>query len=347
MLLGDIAGSCCQIARSDLIATNALGGAVPGPARLSGYKPGHPLGAGSARTLHASLGAMSASQVAVVHHFTVDVEEYFQVAAFESVIPRYSWGRFESRVRVGVTRLLELLARHSAAATFFVLGWLADRHPNVVREITAAGHEIASHGWDHRRVSQQTVAQFRSSVRDTKRLLEDITGAPVVGFRAPNFSIVPGCEWALDILIEEGYRYDSSLFPIRRRGYGYPNGQRDPHVLTRMVGTLAEVPPAVLSRWGLVVPAGGGAYFRILPYRVVQVALRDCERRSCPGTFYIHPWELDSGQPRVTVPLATRLRHYTGLGRVTARLDRLLRQFRFGPIGNTVTALLGPRHERD
>lgn len=285
---------------------------------------------------------MNSSRVLAVHHFTVDVEEYFQVSAFEPVIPRESWERFESRVERGVARLLELLTRHGVTGTFFILGCVAERHPDVVRDIAAAGHEIASHGWDHRRVTQQTPREFRTSVRDTKRLLEDLVRAPVIGFRAPSFSIVPGHEWALDILLEEGYRYDSSLFPVRRRGYGYPSGRRDPHVLTRPAGTLAEVPPAVLRRWGVAVPAGGGASFRILPYGLVRSALRDCERRRHPGTFYIHPWELDTGQPRLNVPLSARLRHYTGLGRVQAKLERLLCEFRFGPIGDTTATLLSP-----
>ena len=286
------------------------------------------------------LGAMTSCQAVTAHHFTVDVEEYFQVSAFEAVVLRETWKARESRVAESVARLLELLTRHGAGATFFILGWVAERHPGLVREIAAAGHEIASHGWDHRRVTEQTPGEFRTSVQRTKRLLEDLTGVRVVGFRAPSFSIVPGREWALDILLEERYEYDSSLFPVRRHGYGYPNGLRDPHVLTRPAGMLAEIPPAVLWRWGVAVPAGGGAYFRILPYRLVRSALHDCERRRCPGTFYIHPWELDVGQPRLNVPLSTWFRHYTGLGRVPARLERLLREFRFGPIGDTVATLL-------
>jgi len=287
-------------------------------------------------------GGLNALPAVTAHHFTVDVEEYFQVSAFEAIVPRATWERRESRVARSVARVLELLARHGAGATFFILGWVAERHAEVVREIAGAGHEVASHGWDHRRVTQQTPDEFRISVRRTKRLLEDIAGVPVVGFRAPSFSIVPGQEWALDVLIEEGYCYDSSLFPVRRQGYGYPNGLRDPHVLTRPAGALVEVPPAVLWRWGVALPAGGGAYFRILPYRLIRSALRDCERRRRPGTFYMHPWELDFGQPRLNVGLSTWLRHYTGLGRIQARLERLLREFRFGPIGATVTTLLSP-----
>ncbi len=286
----------------------------------------------------------------IAHHFTVDLEEYFQVSAFASRVARGDWGRFESRVTREVGRLLELLARHNARATFFVLGWVAQRHAALIRAIVRAGHEIASHGWDHARVTDQTRSQFRESVRRTKNVLEAITGASVLGFRAPSFSIVPGREWALDILVEEGYRYDSSLFPVRRPGgdYGYPGGWPDPHWLARGTGRLAEIPPTTLRWCGLRLPAGGGAYFRLLPYGLVRTALRQCERRGVPGTFYIHPWELDPAQPRLRVSWLTRVRHYGGLRRTAQRLDRLLTDFRFTAVRDTVAALsaagLPPEH---
>ncbi|HXH63701.1 MAG TPA: XrtA system polysaccharide deacetylase [Gemmatimonadales bacterium] len=275
------------------------------------------------------------------HHFTVDVEEYFQVSAFEAHVPRADWEHLPRRLSQSVRRLLELLGTAEVRGTFFVLGWIARRQPDVVREIARAGHEIASHGWDHRRVTEQTPAEFRDSVRRSRRELEDLTGDHVVGFRAPSFSIVPGCEWALDVLAEEGYRYDSSLFPVKRPGgkYGYPGGGRDPHWLVRTSGPLAELPPATLDFWGMRLPAGGGAYFRLFPYGLVQAALRDCQHRGVPGTFYIHPWELDAAQPRFPVPWSTRIRHYGGLGRTDARLDRLLREFRFTTMASTVATL--------
>jgi polysaccharide deacetylase family protein (PEP-CTERM system associated) len=281
----------------------------------------------------------SAPRAAPAHHFTVDVEEYFQVSAFETVVRPEAWDRFESRVAQGVDRLLELLASHGAAGTFFVLGWLAGRYPELVRRIAVAGHEIASHGWDHRRVTDQSTEAFRTSVHRTKHTLEQLTGAPVVGFRAPNFSIIPGLEWAFDILIEEGYGYDSSLFPAWRSGSGYRSSPRDPYWLERPAGRLAELPPATLRRLGLTMPAGGGAYFRLLPYGFVTAALRDCERRGVPATFYIHPWEVDPAQPRVDVPWLTRLRHYGGLNGTLPRLRRLLGEFCFAPIGATVAKL--------
>lgn len=276
----------------------------------------------------------------IAHHFTVDVEEYFQVSAFERSVPRASWDRLESRVAQGVARLLDLLARYEARATFFVLGWVAARRPGVVRLIAHEGHEVASHGWDHLRVTQQTPRAFRTSARRTKELLQDLTGAEVLGFRAPSFSIVPGREWALDVLIEEGYRYDSSLFPIRRPGYGYPGGRRDLHVLGRPAGRLIEVPPATWSCLGVRVPAGGGAYFRLLPYALVRAAFRAAERRGVPATFYIHPWELDAAQPRLPASWATRVRHYGGLERTLPRLERLLGEFRFTAVADTVAARL-------
>jgi polysaccharide deacetylase family protein (PEP-CTERM system associated) len=274
-----------------------------------------------------------------IHHFSVDVEEYFHVSAFERLVRYADWDGYESRVNDSVARLLDLLARRQTRATFFVLGWVAERHPGLVRRIAATGHEIASHGWDHARVTSQSPLAFRDSIRRTKIFLEDLAGAPVVGFRAPSFSIVPGKEWALDVLLEEGYRYDSSLFPVRRNGYGYAAGRRDPHWLERPTGRLAEVPPATLRRWGAQLPAGGGAYFRLLPYSVVRTALRDCERRGVPGTFYIHPWEVDPEQPRIDVPWLTRVRHYGGLERTLPRLERLLGEFRFTAIVDTVTRL--------
>lgn len=272
------------------------------------------------------------------HHFTVDVEEYFQVSAFETRVDRAHWDGFESRIADGVGVLLDLLARGGARATFFVLGWIAERHPSVVRAIADAGHEIASHGWLHRRITRQEPHEFRASARHSKRLLEDLTGTPVSGFRAPSFSIVPGREWALDILIEEGYRYDSSLFPVRRPGYGYPHADRDPHWLVRPAGRLLELPPATLRFAGVNVPAAGGAYFRLLPYRLVRHAFERAERRGAPATFYIHPWELDPDQPRIDVPLPTRLRHYGGIAGTRGRLSRLLGEFDFGAIADTIGA---------
>ena len=266
------------------------------------------------------------------HIFTADVEEYFHASALEPYVSRASWSRRESRVGLGVFRLLQLLADHRASGTFFVLGWVAHRLPDLVREIAAAGHEIASHGWDHRRVTEQTPAEFRDSVRRTRQALEDVTGTRIIGFRAPSFSITPGHEWALDVLIEEGYRYDSSLFPVRRVGYGYAGGRRDPHWLHRPAGWLAELPPATLRVWRINLPAAGGAYLRLLPPVLVHAALREAAERGVPGVVYIHPWELDPDQPRLPASPLTRVRHYAGLRRTGQRLARVLSTFRFTSI---------------
>lgn len=275
----------------------------------------------------------------IFHHFTVDVEEYFQVSALEPYAPRDQWDHLPRRLEVGLRLLLDLLSEHDALGTFFVLGWVAERAPRLVREIVERGHEVASHGSDHRRVTTISREEFRESVRSSKRVLEDVTGKEVHGYRAPSFSIIRGGEWALDILVQEKYRYDSSLFPVRRRGYGFVGGGRDPYRLTLPSGTLDEVPPATVNVGRAVFPAAGGAYFRHLPYILVHSALAAAERRGVPGTFYIHPWELDPGQPKLAVPLLTRMRHYGGLTRTVPRLRRLLSSFRFQPIAVTLGLL--------
>lgn len=275
--------------------------------------------------------------MAIRHFFTVDVEEYFQVAALAPWIPMERWESFESRVELQIDRLLELLARYDARGTFFTVGWVAQRHPTMIRAIVAAGHELASHSWDHRKVTAQSPMEFRESIRRTKGTLEDLGGRQVIGFRAPSYSIVRGTEWSLDLLLEEGHRYDSSLFPVRRRGYGYAGGTRDPYWLDRPAGRLAEIPPATLRVGSMTLPAAGGAYFRLLPSGFVRSALRSAAARSVPATFYIHPWEYDPGQPRVAVRTLARLRHYGGMAGVWTRLERLLRDFRFGAIATALS----------
>lgn len=263
------------------------------------------------------------------HHFTVDVEEYFQVSAFERIVRRAVWHEQTTRLRPSMTRLLDVLEENSVRGTFFVLGWIGRRYPSVVVDIASRGHEVASHGWGHRRVTDLTIEEFARSVRESKHCLEDIVGKPVVGYRAPSFSIVPGTEWALDVLIESGYLYDSSLFPISRSGYGYPGGGTKPYWLTRAGGRLAEFPPATWRFGAWNVPAAGGGYFRIFPYGLTRRSFIESSQAGYPGTFYIHPWEIDPAQPRLRVPLATRFRHYTGLHRTVPRLQKLLSEFRF------------------
>jgi polysaccharide deacetylase family protein (PEP-CTERM system associated) len=277
---------------------------------------------------------MSSAPLPTSHFFSVDVEEYFQVKALESVVRRDEWLSRPSRVAHSIDALLSTLERHGARGTFFVLGWLAKHRPEVVLAIADAGHEIGSHGFWHERVTSLDRDAFREDIRSSKRLLEDLLGAAVVGYRAPNFSIIPGCEWAFDVLLEEGYRYDSSLFPIRRRGYGYPAAQRVPHLIHRPRGWLAEFPLATTSILAYPVPAAGGGYLRQFPYAVIRRAFREASDRGEPATFYIHPWEIDPGQPRLPVSSLNRIRHYRGLDGALSRIERLLEEFRFGTIGS-------------
>ena len=271
------------------------------------------------------------------HFFTVDVEEYFQVSAFEDLLPRSQWSTLPSRVEANVDQMLDLLADFGVTATFFTLGWVAHRYPQVVRALAAADHEIASHGWWHQRVTTLSPAQFREDVRSAKRELEDQSGREVIGYRAPSFSIVPGCEWAFDVLLEEGYRYDSSLFPVRRRGYGYESAPPLPHVIRCGSGDLCEFPLATTQIRGMRVPAAGGGYLRHFPFGVIKRAFDEHTAAGIPATFYIHPWEIDALQPRITAPLLTRVRHYRNLHRTLPRLRELLGAFRFTSIASRVT----------
>lgn len=263
------------------------------------------------------------------HFFSVDVEEYFQVSAFESHVDRETWERLPSRVERNVEALLELLARHDVRGTFFTVGWVARRHPWMIRRIVAAGHELASHTFWHRRVNTQAPAEFRDDVRQAREVLENISGQRVYGFRAPSFSILPGMDWALDVLLEEGYRYDSSTFPIRRPGYGNPGAPTMPYLIRRPGGDLLELPLATTSFMGMRLPAAGGAYLRQLPLGLVRRALREHERLRRPAMFYVHPWEIDPEQPRIDVGWLTGVRHYRGLDRTLGRIEQLLREFRF------------------
>jgi len=263
------------------------------------------------------------------HVFSVDVEEYFQVGAFERVIEPGAWDSMPTRLAGPIFLLLDLLARFGARGTFFTLGWIAARYPEIVQRIAAAGHEIGSHGWSHRRVTGLSPSDFRDEVRRSKAVLEDLIGRPVLGFRAPNFSIGPRNEWAFDVLIEEGYSYDSSVFPIRRPDYGDPDAPTEPHLIQRPGGTLIELPLTTTMVLGARLPAAGGAYLRHLPYALIRRAFREQQNRGVPGVFYIHPWELDPDQPRLQVTRLTSLRHYGGLHRSSPRIERLLKEFQF------------------
>ena len=276
---------------------------------------------------------MGAVPGGIVNAMTVDVEDYFQVSAFDRIVSRASWGERESRVAANTRRLLELFDESGVRATFFVLGWVADRAPELVREIAAAGHEIACHGYNHQLLYTLTPKQFREDVREARSALEQIAGCQVVGFRAPSYSVTTSTLWALDILIEEGYLYDASIFPVHHDRYGIPDAPRHPHMLKRPVGTLLEIPASTVRLGGVNLPIAGGGYFRLLPYAWTRWGISRVNRvEREPVIFYMHPWEIDPGQPRLAVGKGTRMRHYGGLGRTTDRLRRLLRDFRFDSI---------------
>jgi polysaccharide deacetylase family protein (PEP-CTERM system associated) len=272
-----------------------------------------------------------ASAASIVNALTVDVEDYFQVSALAPYIGREQWDGIACRVERNVDFILELFARFDARATFFTLGWVAQRYPALVRRIADAGHEVASHGFAHRRATEQSPAEFLEDIRLARALLEDIVGAPVVGYRAPSFSVGPANAWAFDCIAEAGYRYSSSVYPIRHDHYGVPDGSRFPY---RSTGSLMELPIATVRVCGSNWPAGGGGYFRLLPYRVSRWSLgRINARDGQPAVFYFHPWELDPRQPRVAgVDMRTRFRHYVNLRRMAPRLERLLSDFRWSSI---------------
>jgi len=275
------------------------------------------------------------------HHLTVDVEEYFNASAMEPYLPRSRWDGLDRKAPELVGRLLDLLGEAGVRGTFFVLGWLASREPGMVRAIVSSGHEVASHGWHHERVSGLSPEAFREDVRRARDTLQNLTGAPVVGYRAPSFSIVPGVEWALDVLLEEGFRYDSSMYPVRvHPGYGYPEAPPDPHVLERPSGVLVEIPPATLKLGPLVLPAAGGAYLRFFPLALIRSALKSASSRGVPATLYIHPWETDTTLPRFQAPWKTQLRMRGGIGSVSGKLAALTRDFSFRPMVETVEELL-------
>jgi polysaccharide deacetylase family protein (PEP-CTERM system associated) len=278
----------------------------------------------------------------IAHHFTVDVEEYFHPTAMAPHFPMAGWDGLARRTPVVVPRILDLLARHDVRGTFFVVGWLAEREPDVVRAIASAGHEVASHGYEHELVGRLGPEGFRASVRRSRSVLEDIGGARVAGYRAPSFSIVPGLEWAFDVLLEEGYRYDASLFPVTQHPtYGYPAAPHDPHWIERPSGRLAEFPATTARLLGTSVPASGGAYFRLLSYELVRLGLRQAAGRGAPGMFYTHPWEVDTWAPTVDAPWLQRVRTFAGRAQCRERMDRLLRAFRFERIDRTLEAMAG------
>ena len=267
----------------------------------------------------------------VVHHFSVDLEEYFHPTALAPHYPMAEWDTLERRSPRVIPKILDLLAEHEVRGTFFTLGWLAEREPAMLRRISNAGHEIASHGYDHQLVGQLGPEEFRKSVRRTKAVLEDVSGQEVIGYRAPSFSILPGMEWAFDILLEERYRYDASLFPITQHPtYGYPDAEKDPYWIERPSGWLAEFPSTTAQVLGRTLPASGGAYFRLLPYELVRLGMKQAESRGASGMFYTHPWEMDGWAPDVAASKLQMWRTFARRQGTWGRMTRLFGEFRFG-----------------
>lgn len=265
----------------------------------------------------------------ITNALTVDVEDYFQVSAFAPFIERSDWDMRECRVERNVDRILALLDAHDTHATFFTLGWIAERYPALVQRIVAGGHELASHGFGHERVSDLSEVDFFNDIHRAKALLEDIGGTQVQGYRAPSFSIGAGNLWALDTLERAGYRYSSSIYPIRHDHYGMPDAPRFAHQVRK---GLIEVPPTTLRMFNRNLPSSGGGYFRLFPYPLSRWMLREVHRQDRePAVFYFHPWEVDVEQPRVDgIDFKTRFRHYVNIGRMEQRLGHLLRDFRWG-----------------
>jgi len=263
---------------------------------------------------------------------TVDVEDYFQVSAFERYIPREEWDKKECRIEANVERILHRFSDANVKATFFTLGWVAERYPKMMMRIIEQGHEVASHGWAHVRVTQQTPDEFRQDVIRTKHLLEDVTGEAILGYRAASYSIGASNLWALDVLNQTGHKYSSSIFPIKHDLYGMPEAPRfayHPHD-----DEFIEFPVTTIRMGEKNLPCGGGGWFRLVPYAGMRWAMKRVNRLdNQPVIFYFHPWEIDPDQPRQPgLDAKTRFRHYLNLNRMEARLTRLLSDFQWAPM---------------
>jgi len=269
------------------------------------------------------------------NYLTIDVEDYFHVSAFDDVIQPGDWSRCESRVVRNTRNVLRILNDVNVKATFFVMGWVAEKHPEIIKDILQHGHEIGCHSYLHRKVYELSPAEFRKDTRKAKEILEKITNTEVVGYRAPSYSITKNSLWALNILEEEGFLYDSSVFPIYHDIYGIPDAPRFKY--TWPENKLTEFPISTAKVLGRNFPVAGGGYFRLLPYWLTRKLLHQInEKEKQPFIFYLHPWEIDPGQPRIKgARFLSKFRHYNNLTKTTERFKRLLGEFQFGPIGNS------------
>lgn len=269
------------------------------------------------------------------HVLSFDVEEHFQVSAFWSDARRQQWDRLESRVEHNTIRLMELLAHAGTKATFFVLGWVAERHPELIKVLSKQGHEIASHGYGHELVTNQTEGEFREDVRRSKHILEDLSGKKVFGYRAPSFSITDQTPWALAVLAEEGYLYDSSIYARLQRSEKVWGASSVREIITP-TGNIFEIALPTANLWGIQLPIAGGGYFRLFPYSASRMFLKQFEKTGNQFVMYLHPWEIDPDQPRMDGPLVSQFRHYLNLKRTEQRLKYLLRDFAFAPVVETI-----------
>lgn len=277
-----------------------------------------------------------------VHALSFDVEEHFQVANFADRFPRERWDLEASRVEDNVDVILDLCSRHRVQATFFTLGWVAERHKAMIRRIVDAGHELASHGYDHQFVYHLGERGFREDIQKTKQILEDAGGVEVIGFRASTFTITEKTPWALDLLAETGHRYDASIFPVRHPAYGVPSAPRNIHKKALASGrSMIEFPPLTLRYFGRNYGAGGGGYFRLFPYAYTAHAFRRAGREGLRGSLYLHPWEFDPEQPRVDVSFLKRVRHYRNITNTLRRLERLITEFQFTTMRGAIELELG------
>lgn len=271
---------------------------------------------------------------------TVDLEDWHQ--SILTILPG-EWGNYEKRVEYSTLKLLNILEQSRSKATFFILGRVAFDHPDLVREIYARGHEIGSHGYYHRPVYEQTKQDFSKDLERSVRVLESITGEQVTAYRAPWFSITLKSLWALDILVEHGIKYDASIFPVKTNFYGIHNAPRYPYIIKRKHGFLVEFPPATLQTTGLTLPAGGGFYLRVMPFFIIRRALEKMNRVNRPALVYIHPWELDTDQPRLNLNLTQKIIHYTCIRETEKKFCRLISEFDFWPLGKIANTLTGEK----
>ncbi len=281
----------------------------------------------------------------MINALTIDVEDYFMVSAFSDVVRFEDWGSYESRVVKPTMKILDLLDTHGVKATFFVLGWIAERHKGLVVEIQRRGHEIASHGYNHRLAYDLSRDEFREDTRKAKGLLEDITGEAVAGYRAASYSITKRSLWALDVLIEEGFAYDSSIFPIYHDRYGYPEFSRFPEMVRRDgIGEILEIPLTSVKIFGKNFPVAGGGYLRLLPLRFIQWSIRKInDSESHPAVIYFHPWEVDAEQPKVNSGMISSFRHRINIDKTYSKINRLLETLKFGTIKEVFAHELGEK----